>query len=43
MITSILVPKLGMTQSDVTLVKWNKDDGERTQKRETLSPSKRPR
>ena len=36
MITSILVPKLGMTQSDVTLVKWHKEDGEKTDKGEVV-------
>ena len=30
MIKSILVPKLGMSKSDVTLVKWHKEDGEKT-------------
>ena len=34
MITSILVPKLGMSKSDVTLVKWHKEDGEKTDKGE---------
>ncbi len=36
MITSILVPKLGMTQSDVTLVEWHKKDGEMTDKGEVV-------
>ncbi len=36
MITSILVPKLGMTQSEVTVVKWHKGDGERAEKGETV-------
>jgi pyruvate/2-oxoglutarate dehydrogenase complex dihydrolipoamide acyltransferase (E2) component len=36
MITSILVPKLGMTQSDVTLVKWHKEDGVKTDKGEIV-------
>ena len=36
MITSILVPKLGMTKSDVTLVKWHKENGEKTDKGEVV-------
>lgn len=32
MITPILVPKLGMTQADITVVKWNLGDGESVEK-----------
>ena len=36
MITPILVPKVGMTQSEVTVVQWHKSDGEKTEKGETV-------
>ncbi len=36
MITPILVPKLGMTQSDITVVKWSKRDGEQVEKGENV-------
>jgi pyruvate dehydrogenase E2 component (dihydrolipoamide acetyltransferase) len=36
MITSILVPKLGMTQKDITIVKWTKGDGQNVEKSETV-------
>jgi pyruvate/2-oxoglutarate dehydrogenase complex dihydrolipoamide acyltransferase (E2) component len=36
MITSILVPKLGMSKSDVTLVKWHKENEEKTDKGEIV-------
>ena len=36
MITPILVPKLGMTQADITVVKWSIGDGEPVIKGETV-------
>jgi len=36
MIAPILVPKLGMTQSDVTVVKWLKADGEQAEKNDEV-------
>ena len=36
MITPILVPKLGMTQADITVVKWSIGDGEPVAKGETV-------
>ncbi len=36
MITPILVPKLGMTQADITVVKWTKGDGEQVEKGEPV-------
>jgi pyruvate dehydrogenase E2 component (dihydrolipoamide acetyltransferase) len=36
MITPILVPKLGMTQADITVVKWNRSDGEPIEKGEPV-------
>ncbi|MBI4776191.1 MAG: 2-oxo acid dehydrogenase subunit E2 [Deltaproteobacteria bacterium] len=36
MVTPILVPKLGMTQSDITVVKWLKGDGESLEKGEPV-------
>lgn len=36
MITPILVPKLGMTQADITVVKWNKSDREQVEKGEPV-------
>ena len=36
MITPILAPKLGMTQADMTVIKWNKNDGETTLKGEPV-------
>lgn len=36
MITPILVPKLGMTQADITVVKWSLGDGEPVEKGEPV-------
>ncbi len=36
MITPILVPKLGMTQADITVVKWSLGDGEPVEKGESV-------
>ncbi len=36
MITPILVPKLGMSQADITVVKWSLGDGESVEKGESV-------
>ena len=41
MISSIRVPKLGMTQQDISVVKWLKEDGGNTDKGQGVVYSKR--